>query len=113
MNNDVSDNGIKGVGGSVLYPRTILAQYDGASFITVDHEGEFNFVIMGWSNSTPEHVATMAAFKVIATTQCNNALNWIKKSNQQFLGSCRQVPDLVNGGTKGICDDIHYTVFTI
>ena len=53
MNIDVAANGTKGVGGAVLNPRTILAQYDGASFITVDHEGEFNFVIKGWSNSTP------------------------------------------------------------
>ena len=80
--------------------------------MTVDHEGEFNFVIKGWSNLTPEYVVTMTSFKVIAKTPCNNALNWINTSNQQFNGSCRQVPDVVNGGTKGICDDIHYTVFT-
>ena len=111
MNIDVAANGTKGVGGAVLNPRTILAQYDGASFITVDHEGEFNFEITGWSNSTPENFKTMTTFKVIATTPCNNAGNWITASSQQFLGSCRQVSDLVNGGMKGICDDIHYTVF--
>jgi hypothetical protein len=82
MNIDVAANGIKGVGGAVLNPRTILAQYNGTSLITVDHEGEFNFVIKGWSNLTPENVSTMATFKVIAKTPCNNALNWINTSNQ-------------------------------
>ena len=53
MNINFEVNGVKGVGSGVLNPRTILAQYDGASFITVDHEGEFNFLIKGWSNSTP------------------------------------------------------------
>ena len=74
MNTDFVASGTLGVGGAVLNPRTILAQYDGTSHITVDHEGEFNFVIKGWSNSTPEHVATMTAFKVISKTPCNNPL---------------------------------------
>jgi hypothetical protein len=82
INMDFATSGTKAVGVGVLTPRTILAQYNGTTLITVDHEGEFNFEIKGWSNSTPENVATMATFKVIAKTPCNNSLNWIQKADQ-------------------------------
>lgn len=84
--------------------RTIYAQFDGTTDITLDHEGQFKFTIKGWYSGAASNVAEFAITLSIEVP-CDNPDNVIYFAAQTFLGTCR------TAGASTLCDDIHYTIF--
>jgi len=55
---------------------TIYAQYNPATAITLDHEGEFNFTIEGWYSGAPTNKGIFSIILKI-TVPCDNPDNVI------------------------------------